>query len=89
MAKFDHPEDIKADIRKRYGSVTAFEKHYNLPPLSVRDVLRGKKRAKVARVMAHDLGIPLEDLDAFQGWFREWEYITPAQLTQRKKAKAA
>lgn len=89
MPKFTHPEDVKADIRKRYGSVKAFERHYNLPPLSVRDVLRGKKRARVARVMAHDLGIPLTDLDEFQGWSHEWDNITPAPMPHRQKSKAA
>ena len=88
MTAFSHPEDVKAAIRKRYGSVAAFERHYDLPALSVRDILRGKKRGRIARVVAHDLGIPLTDLDVFQGWSHDWDYSTPAAPPQRKIAGA-
>jgi len=63
---YDHPEDIKGALRKKYGSVAAFERAKRLPALSVRDILRGKKRGRIARIVAADLGIPLTDLDIFQ-----------------------
>ena len=89
MTTFTHPEDIKADIRKRYGSVAAFERHYKLPPLSVRDILRGKKRGRIARVLAHDLGIPLTDLDAFQGWSHDWDNSSATPCPHCQKCRAA
>ena len=42
-----HREDVKAAIRKRFGSVAAFERAYKLPEKSVTDVLRGQKSARV------------------------------------------
>lgn len=42
-----HPEDIKAGIRKRYGSVAAFERCNDLPAKSVSDLLRGRVSARV------------------------------------------
>jgi lambda repressor-like predicted transcriptional regulator len=52
-----HPEDIKADLRKRFRSVAAFERAYGLPARSVKDVLRGKSRPKVARAIADALDL--------------------------------
>ncbi len=57
-----HREDIKSLIRKRYGSVTAFEKALGLTKASVADVLRGKASARVAVVVAEELDISLADL---------------------------
>lgn len=42
-----HREDIKAAIRKEYGSVTAFEMAFDLPSKSVCDFLRGRKSKRV------------------------------------------
>lgn len=86
MTAFTHPEDVKGAIRKRYGSVAAFERHYGLPPLSVRDILRGKKRGRIARVVAHDLGIPLTDLDVFQGWSHDWDSSSDDRAPHRQNA---
>lgn len=88
MPAFSHPEDVKGAIRKRYGSVAAFERHHNLPALSVRDILRGKKRGRIARVVAHDLGIPLTDLDIFQGWSHDWDNSPARKSTHRLNAGA-
>ena len=43
-----HPEDVKAAIRKRHGTVTAFEQREGLPAKSVNDLLRGRRSARVA-----------------------------------------
>lgn len=43
-----HPEDVKAGIRKRFGSVAEFERQRNLPPKSVTEVLRGRAWKRVS-----------------------------------------
>lgn len=47
-----HPEDVKAGIRKRYGSVAEFERKKGLPPKSVTDVLRGRAWRLVSEAIA-------------------------------------
>ncbi len=42
-----HPEDIKATLRKRFGSVFAFEQAVDLPHKSVSDFLRGRANQRV------------------------------------------
>ncbi|VWX62522.1 conserved hypothetical protein [Sphingorhabdus sp. 109] len=37
-----HPEDIKAAIRRKFGTILKFEKHYALPSTGVSDLLREK-----------------------------------------------
>ena len=53
-----HREDIKAELRKRYGSVADFERTEGLPPRSVKDVLAGKSRPEIARAVARALNRP-------------------------------
>lgn len=43
-----HPEDVKAGIRKRYGTVAEFERRKGLPAKSVTEVLRGRKWRRVS-----------------------------------------
>lgn len=43
-----HREDIKAAIRKRFGSVAAFEREQALPTKSVNEVLRGRSNRRVS-----------------------------------------
>jgi lambda repressor-like predicted transcriptional regulator len=62
MPEAPHPEDIKAALRKRYKSVAAFERACGLPSRSVKDVLIGKSRPRVAHAIAHDLGVNVQDL---------------------------
>jgi hypothetical protein len=42
-----HPEDVKAALRKRFGSVAKFERLRSLPEKSVADLLRGRTSARV------------------------------------------
>ena len=42
-----HREDIKAAIRKEFGSVARFEREHGLPIKSVTDFLRGRRSARV------------------------------------------
>ena len=57
-----HPEDIKAAIRKRHGSLAKFEQARGLKERSVTDVLRGKTSRPTAEVIAAELGHTLESL---------------------------
>ncbi len=42
-----HREDIKAALRKNFGSIFAFERAHDLPRKSVSDVLRGRPNQRV------------------------------------------
>lgn len=46
-----HPEDVKAAIRKRFGSLAKFEREHGLPVESVTNLLRGQKSQRVATVV--------------------------------------
>lgn len=46
-----HREDVKAALRKKFGSVTAFEHALGLPDKSVHDLLRGRKSARVEKAV--------------------------------------
>ena len=50
-----HPEDIKAAIRKRFGSVFAFEDAHDLPRKSVSDFLRGRSNQRVSAAITNIL----------------------------------
>lgn len=54
-----HPEDVKAGLRKRFGSVAAFEAVRNLPTKSVSDVLRGRTSARVSLAIEEALATPV------------------------------
>lgn len=62
-----HPEDIKAAIRKQFGSLRAFEEAKELPSQSARDVLRGRAVRRTAIAISEALDVPLDDL--FPGRF--------------------
>lgn len=53
-----HPEDVKAGLRKRFGTIAAFEQAKGLPVKSVNDVLRGRPNARVAKAVADALNTP-------------------------------
>jgi hypothetical protein len=42
MNPYPHPEDVKASIRKRFGTLRAFERAKGLPDKSVSRFLRGQ-----------------------------------------------
>lgn len=82
-----HPEDVKAEIRKRYGSLAEFERRNGFPPLSARDVLRGKSRSKIAKAIADAIDMDVTELEVFKKSHNRDsnEYVTPAH---RKSAGA-
>lgn len=55
-----HPEDTKAALRKRYGTVSAFERAAGIPSKSVSDVLRGRKSARVSKAIEGALADPID-----------------------------
>lgn len=63
-----HKEDIKAAIRKRHGSLEAFENARGLPHQSTRDVLRGRSVSRTAAAIAAELETTVEAL--FPGRFK-------------------
>lgn len=46
-----HPEDVKAAIRKRFGSLNKFEQAHGLAHNGVADMLRGRTSARTAAVV--------------------------------------
>ncbi|MDX1966579.1 MAG: helix-turn-helix domain-containing protein [Planctomycetaceae bacterium] len=56
-----HREDVKALLRKRYGSIEAFQDARGLTGQQVRDLLRGKSNAAKAAV-AEELEISPDHL---------------------------
>ena len=56
------PIYIKATLRKRYGSVAAFERAHGLSHDAVRDLLRGKTVARAADALAAELGSTIHSL---------------------------
>lgn len=53
-----HPEDVKAALRKRFGTISNFEKTKQLPAKSVNDVLRGRPNARVTAAVEEALNNP-------------------------------
>lgn len=62
-----HREDIKAALRKRFGSVAAFERARDLPEKSVTDLLRGYRSARVERAVVDAISTPFDDQSECSG----------------------
>ncbi|MGR4892243.1 transcriptional regulator [Sphingopyxis sp. LARHCG72] len=52
-----HREDIKAALRKRYGTIRQFELDHDLSRGAVHEVLRNRRWAKVERAIEQALGV--------------------------------
>jgi lambda repressor-like predicted transcriptional regulator len=53
-----HPEDVKAGLRKRFGTIANFERAKGLPRASVTDLLRGRPSARVLEAVEDALNTP-------------------------------
>lgn len=53
-----HKEDVKAALRKQFGSVAEFERQKNLPGKSVADLLRGYTSARVEKAVTDAINFP-------------------------------
>lgn len=51
LTEITHPEDIKAAIRKRHGSLRAFHEAKGLPKRAVSDMLRGRPSRRVTEAV--------------------------------------
>ncbi|MBY0306427.1 MAG: helix-turn-helix domain-containing protein [Sphingomonas sp.] len=56
-----HKEDVKAVLRKRYGSIDAFQDAKGLSGQQVRDLMRGKSSA-AREAVAQELGVDADHL---------------------------
>lgn len=56
-----HPEDVKAAIRKRFSTVSAFERRFDLPSKSVHDLLRGRASKRVEDAILSVISRPVSD----------------------------
>ncbi|RJF91147.1 hypothetical protein D3876_13525 [Sphingomonas cavernae] len=56
-----HPEDVKAEIRKRFRTVASFERSFNLPGKSVTDLLRGYKSQRVSDAIQSVISRPVSE----------------------------
>jgi len=73
-----HKEDIKGAIRKEFGTLKAFEQARDLPPTSVKDVLRGRSSRRVEReIAAALLAMPKRQRDALLGLWNECFSVKP------------
>jgi lambda repressor-like predicted transcriptional regulator len=57
-----HPEDVKAAIRKRFGTIAAFERAKSLPEKSVHDLFRGRASARVSKAVEDALSMPAPEI---------------------------
>lgn len=62
MAAHPFREDIKAELRKRHGSVAKFERKRGLADRSVKDVLIGRTSQRTAEAIANELGVKVQEL---------------------------
>lgn len=46
-----HPEDVKAAIRKQFGTISRFVEARNLPTTGVSDLLRGRPSRRVSEAV--------------------------------------
>ncbi len=89
MRRAVHPEDIKATIRKRFGSLGSFEKARTLKARSVTDVLRGKRSRKTAQAIANEVGKSIHELFPNQYATANADCSSEASATHRQNGGVA
>lgn len=52
-----HPEDVKAALRKRHGTLAEFARAREIKPQALADWFRGRTSAHVADLIAEELGV--------------------------------
>jgi lambda repressor-like predicted transcriptional regulator len=55
------PHDIKAEIRKRFGTLAAFERAFKLPAKSVTDVCRSRASSRVEHAIKMVIARPVSE----------------------------
>lgn len=82
-----HPEDIKAELRKRYRTIKAFEQAKGLPVGSALDVIRGRSVRGTAVAIADCLGMPITAV--FPGRFEKFRHHTSRKRDAHRLNQAA
>ncbi len=54
-----HPEDVKAELRKRFNTVKAFEEAHGLWSGAVHDLLRGNRSQRVEDAIVKAIAAPI------------------------------
>lgn len=68
MLDLMHPEDVKAAIRKQYGTISRFIEERDLPATGVSDLLRGRTSRRVREAVEDVLkGQSSTNLDCSDG----------------------
>ena len=75
-----HPEDIKAAIRKQFGSVGQFVEERGLPKTGVSDLFRGRTSKRVRDAVEEVVRAQIESI--------ELDNSSPAARPHRKSAGA-
>lgn len=60
-----NPHDIKAEIRKRFGTLAAFERAFDLPAKSVTDVCRERASSRVENAIADVIRRPASEFSMY------------------------
>lgn len=81
-----HREEIKAQIRMRYGSLAKFEKAKKLAKNSVSFVLQGRSILPTAEAIADELDIPVHRVSSF--YHDQYCRLSLAPRYRRKAAAA-
>lgn len=56
-----NPHDIKSEIRKRFGTLRAFEKEMGLSEKSVTDICRGRTSSRVEKAILSVINRPIAE----------------------------
>jgi len=82
-----HPEDVKAAIRKRFGSLKNFEFVHGLAQQGVADLLRGRTSARTASVV--DAVLTIENASVVSVKSKKKDYSQKKAPSHRLNDKAA
>lgn len=78
-----HPEDIKAELRKQYGSLAVFGKKYHLTGQSISQALTKSCSARIEKLIAEALNHPPHAI-----WPDRWTKDGKPYFRRGEKAKA-
>lgn len=81
-----HPEEIKAQLRMRHGTILEFERKRGLACRSVGQLLLGKAILPAAEAIADELDIPLHRVSAH---YHDLYYKLSTSPRHRRKPLAA
>lgn len=84
-----HVENIKAELRKRFGTLAAFAKAAEVSPQIVSDALHSPNASsRVEQIIASHLGVPAAEIWPDR-WTREGKKIDRAEFLRQRRAERA